>query len=162
VLGALLCDEPDPPPPGIPALAETNGSAVNTRAILAEHRANPACAGCHDAIDPIGLAMERWDPIGRYRPAELQGMIDESGGLPDGTPVVGITELQRAIAADPAFLRCATEKLYTWAHHRVPGPDDAAWIEALTTTYEADGGSLGALIRAIVRSPTFRSREVRP
>ncbi len=160
VLGALLCAEPDPPPPGIPPLGSTDGSAHDLRAQMEAHRANPVCASCHDAIDPIGFTMERFDQTGRYRPMDVVGEIDQSGAMPDGTAVNGPLELQAAIAADPEYLRCATTKAFTWAHHRVPTPTDEVWIDVIRDAMVQEGASLQALIQAIVKAPPFRSRQL--
>lgn len=160
VLGALLCAEPDPPPPGVPPLAPTDGTARDLRAQMEAHRTNPVCASCHDSIDPIGFTMERFDEVGRYSVAEAGGEIDQSGAMPDGTIVNGPLELQAAIAADPEYLRCATTKAFTWAHHRVPTPTDEVWIDVIRDAMVQDGASLQALIQAIVKAPPFRSRQL--
>ena len=57
---------------------------------MAQHRANPACAGCHSMMDPIGLALENFDAVGRWRTRSEAGTpIDASGALPDGTTFDG-------------------------------------------------------------------------
>ena len=57
------------------------------------HRANPACASCHKAMDPIGFAMENMDAIGAWRTVDAGAPIDASGQLTDGTPINGVSSL---------------------------------------------------------------------
>jgi len=55
-----------PPPPNVPELKETSKPA-SLRESLMQHRQDAACAVCHDRIDPLGFALERFDPVGRFR-----------------------------------------------------------------------------------------------
>ena len=162
VLDALLCAPPAAPPPGIPPLDPTATSPATVREALAAHRANPGCASCHDAIDPIGLALERYDEGGHYRPTQDGVQVDASGGLPGGVIVNGARELQDAIAADPAFDRCVAEKVFTWSHHRAPSADDEPTLDALAARFVGDGEALRALLRAVVHTDSFRLRQGAP
>ena len=78
----LLGSPPPPPPPNVPALEETEGAEdgrfLTVRERQAQHRANPACATCHNVIDPIGLSFENFDPTGAWR-------IRDGGNLVDGS-----------------------------------------------------------------------------
>ena len=70
VLENLLSAAPPPPPPDVPALkteGKDTGKTLTMRDAMIQHRANPACAGCHSRMDPIGFAMENFDGIGRWR-----------------------------------------------------------------------------------------------
>ena len=82
---------------------------------MAEHRANPACAGCHRLMDPVGFTFENYDAVGRWRTAEDGKPIDASGGLPDGSKFEGVAGLERAILSRPeVFAGVFTEKLLTY------------------------------------------------
>src|SRR4029077_1476644 len=91
VLTNLLGVPPQPPPPNIPPLEETSvdGKVLSLRARMERHRANPTCAGCHKAMDPIGFALESFDGIGRFRQTEEGAPIDTTGTLFNGTEVDG-------------------------------------------------------------------------
>ena len=93
------------------------GDAPTTvRAQMAVHRASAACAGCHDMIDPIGLALENFDGIGKYRAVYENALaIDTGGTLPGGKAVDGLDSLSSVLAADPQFLGCAVHKFGTYA-----------------------------------------------
>ena len=87
ILTNILGTPPTPPPPQVPQLKEKSagGKALTMRERVAEHRDNPACAGCHNLMDPVGFALEKYDAIGRSRTADEGIPIDASGSLPDGS-----------------------------------------------------------------------------
>ena len=98
----VILGTPPPPPPGVPALEETEGSTeegriLTTRERMEMHRANPTCNACHRFMDPVGLALDNFDVIGKWRTRENSAPLDTRGELWDGTPVSSPTELQRAL-----------------------------------------------------------------
>ncbi|MBV8728395.1 MAG: DUF1592 domain-containing protein, partial [Acidobacteriia bacterium] len=106
------------PPPNVPALESSNkeGKPLSVRQMLEMHRANPACAGCHARMDPLGLSLENFDAIGQWRTLDAGHVIDASGVLLDGTKVDGPRELRQALLAQkPQFVKAVTEKLLTYA-----------------------------------------------
>ncbi len=118
ILGNLMGVAPPPPPNGVPKLPEVHGveTAVSMRERMAQHRADPACAGCHKLMDPAGFAMENYDAVGRWRTHEKGKLIDASGGLPDGSNFTGLDGLQKALMSRPdAFVGTMTEKLLTYS-----------------------------------------------
>src|SRR5438105_1476719 len=96
VLTNLLGVPPQPPPPNVPSLPEAlvDGKVLSLRERMERHRANPVCAGCHKAMDPIGFALESFDGIGRSRKTEDGVAINTSGTLFNGAEVDGITGLR--------------------------------------------------------------------
>ena len=58
---------------------------MTMRQQMEAHRANPACAGCHKMMDPIGFAMENFDGIGKWRTEDAGQKVDASSQLTDGT-----------------------------------------------------------------------------
>ena len=95
VLDKMLGVELPPPPPDVPKLDESQGRAEETlRERLEQHRADPACATCHDRIDPIGFALENFDELGRWRDRDDGGEIDAVAVLADGKTVDGLTGLK--------------------------------------------------------------------
>jgi hypothetical protein len=168
VLGELLCEPVPPPDPNLDmAGAETDIAAgLSQRDVLARHRADPACAGCHALMDPIGLGLENYDAIGRYRTMDGMNAIDSAGTLPSGSNFTGPKELAALVAADPAFARCIVQKLYTYALGRAPdatpGHLDTATLPALSARLAASGYSFADLALGIVTSPTFLNRRGDP
>ena len=97
VLENLLASPPPPPPPNVPALkteGDKAGETLSMREAMVQHRANPACAGCHARMDPIGFAMENFDAVGQWRDSDAGKPIDVSSILPDGTEFNGMAGLK--------------------------------------------------------------------
>ena len=112
---------PPPPPPNVPALQEEiGGKPVSLRQAMEQHRTNPVCATCHVRMDPLGLALENFDAIGRWRTIGEDGTpIDASGSLPDGTHFEGVAGLRKlAVSRRDDLVRTLTEKLLMYATGR--------------------------------------------
>ncbi len=147
-----------PPPPNVPNLKESNTLAPATvRQRLAQHRDNPACASCHDLIDPIGFALENFDAVGRYREFDDTLAIDSRGSLPDGTELNSVDELEQGILARPSiFVRTLTEKLMTYALGRALVADDGPAIRRIVHESAVQDFKFSSIIHGIVFSDPFR------
>src|ERR1051326_8591973 len=106
ILANILGVPPPPPPATVPALQENHAidNRLTMRERLAQHRSNPACAGCHKLMDPAGFAMENYDAVGRWRDMADGKPIDASGSLPDGSTFQGVAGLQQALLKHPELL----------------------------------------------------------
>lgn len=161
VLENILGNPPPPPPPNVPALEETTtGQTLTMREAMEQHRANPVCASCHRVMDSLGLALEPFDAIGRWRtPNETKVPMDLTGVLPDGTTFEGPAGLKQALLAHPdRFVTTVTEKLLTYAIGRGVEYYDAAAVRAITRAAADNDYRLTTLILNIVKSPPFRMR----
>ena len=162
VLENVLGTPPPPPLPNVPALEENEaGKAARTlRERLAEHRANPVCATCHDVMDPIGLGLENFDAVGKWRTREPGGDIDAHGQLVDGTPDRRRrSALREALTADPEqFARVFTEKLLTYALGRGLEAYDMPTVRRIVREAEGDDYRFSALVKGIANSVPFRMR----
>jgi hypothetical protein len=161
ILSNLLGVPPPPPPPNVPALKETAsvGKTLSMRERLAEHRANPACAGCHKLMDPVGFAMENYDAVGRWRVAEDGKPIDNSGGLPDGSKFDGVAGLQKALLSRPdLFASTFTEKLLTYALGRGVEYYDAPAVRGVVRQAQGTDYKFSSFILGIVNSTPFQMR----
>jgi len=127
---------------------------------MAAHRANPTCAGCHSMIDPVGFAMENFDPTGRWRAIDAStAAIDASGQLPDGRTFNNIAELRSILTSQSAlFAGTVTEKLMTYAVGRGIEYYDMPAIRAIVRRTAADSYRLPSVILEIVKSPPFQMR----
>lgn len=164
VFSRLLCEHVDPPPPGVEGLPPPIEGETQ-RELMERHRADAACAGCHAVMDPIGFGLENYDGVGAYRTTDNGSAVDASGILPDGTPFDGGLELSVILGADPRFERCLTEKFMTFAMGRLfhrTDPLDAGWIDYLSNQALAHNGSFSGIIRSVVSSEAFRSRQPAP
>ena len=160
VLGA-----PPPPPPDVVPPFEENTEARKPRSVrerMEQHRANPACAGCHRMIDPAGLALENFDAIGGWRTRDggTRGTpIDASGQLVDGTAINGVIELRAALVREPRiFVQTLTERLLTYALGRGLSASDMPAVRTIARDAQRDGYRFSSIVLGIVRSVPFQMR----
>ena len=162
VLANLFGTPPRPPPPDVPDLeaGRPGAKAPTLRERLREHRDNPACAACHDAIDPPGFALENFDSIGRYRERDASwNAIDSTAVLPDGTRAQGIVGLKRALVAKPErFANTIAERLLTYALGRGLEPFDAPSVREIVARAADDGFRMQSLVVNVAQSYPFRTR----
>ena len=162
VLENLLGAPPPPPPPGAGALDESPEAAAGAslRERLELHRRDPACAVCHRAMDGLGFALEPFDAVGRLRERDGSFPVDARAELPDGRRFEGPLGLSGILREDPAFLRCLTEKLLTYALGRGLGRKDRPTVEAVLARLDPERPTMLELLRGIVGSEAFRKRRV--
>ena len=161
VLDNILGVPPPPPPPNVPALEETKAAMkkMTVRERLAEHRRNPACAGCHKLMDPVGFALENYDAVGRWRRAEDGVPVDVSGGLPDGAQFAGVAGLEKALLTRPElFATTVTEKLLTYALGRGVELTDSPAVRQIVRQAQRNNFRFSSLIEGIAGSPSFQMR----
>ncbi len=161
ILENLLGTPPPPPPPNVPPLREEKSDAVlSMRERMVQHRRNPACAACHALMDPVGLSLENFDAIGRWRTL-TDGFepIDASGSFPDGTTFDGVAGLRQALMrrADQ-FVRTLTEKLLTYALGRAVEHYDQPAVRAVERAAARDDYRFSSLVLGIVNSTPFQMR----
>jgi hypothetical protein len=158
VLDAMLGTPPPPPPPNVPTLVEHSAGQPQTmRERLAQHRQNPACAGCHSRIDPIGFALENYDALGQWRTEDAGGPIDNTGELPDGTKFAGPDKLKAVLLEKKdLFLRNLTNRMLGYALGRGLTRNDSCTVDSIMAQLAANDYRSQALIEAIVMSPPFR------
>jgi hypothetical protein len=163
VLENLLASAPPPPPANVPAL-KTEGSepgkTLTVREALTEHRANPACAGCHARMDPIGFAMENFDAVGRWRDRDAGQPINTSGVLPDGTRLDGMAGLKKALRSHPEqFVSTLAAKLLMYAAGRNIQYYDQPAIRRIVREAAANNNTFASLVLGVVTSAPFQMRE---
>jgi uncharacterized protein DUF1588/uncharacterized protein DUF1592/uncharacterized protein DUF1585 len=162
ILGKLMGTPPTPPPPDVDVgdLSNVKGEPAKTvRARLEGHRTRPGCNQCHGVIDPIGLAMENFDAIGRWRDAdaEAKAPIDAKTVLPNGRPIEGPVQLREALfGGRDVFVRAFTEKLVMYALGRELKAYDMPQVRAIVRRAAAQNYTLSAIVSGIVSSDAFR------
>jgi hypothetical protein len=165
ILENLLGSAPPSPPPNVPPLPEnTNGQGVaavatSVRERMTNHRANQPCKGCHQLMDPIGLALENFDGVGRWRNTDSGSKIDASGQLVDGTPIDGVETLRNALLSRPdAFVQTMTEKLLMYAVGRASHSYDMPAIRVITREAARNNYRFSSLVAGVVNSDAFQMR----
>lgn len=159
VLGNLLCQEAPAPPPNVPKL-EVAGKDLdngNIRQVLEEHRVRKDCATCHALFDPFGLALEKFDAIGRFRTTYGDGSTINASTELDGVAFEGLDGAADIVSKNPEFTACFAHKLFTYGLGRKPSDEDAKWIAQMEESWVAGGPTVHRLIDALTQSVPFRN-----
>ena len=165
VVRRLLGEAIPPPPANVPELPadEAKLGDFTLRETLARHRADMACAGCHERFDAIGLAFEGYGPVGEARTKDLGGRpVDTRATFPGGGEGSGVEGLRAYLGAHRRgeFVENLCRKLLAFALGRGLLPSDDAAIAAMRSRLAADGDRFGGLVEVIVTSPQFRNKRV--
>ncbi len=166
ILEQILGSPPPAPPPDVPELAEQTreeverGQADSVRTRLEAHRANAACASCHNIMDPIGLSLENFDAIGAWRTTDESGaVIDASSELVDGTRVDGPSSLRAALLRySDQFVRTFTENLMVYGLGRGVEYFDMPVVRSITREAARDDYRFSAIVMGIVNSAPFQMK----
>jgi mono/diheme cytochrome c family protein len=163
VLQTLFNDPPAPPPADVPPLEEDGAAITGTvRQVLQKHRENVQCAGCHDKIDPLGLALENFNAVGVWRAKEGDFPIDSSGVLLNGASFKNIDEFRTALNAKRAdFRKAFVEKLLIYALGRGLEYADKYAVEDICTQVARQDDRFVSVILAIVESDLFQKRKAK-
>ena len=165
VMEVLMGSPPPPPPPNVPDLEKTEGAKegrlLTTRERMEIHRANATCKSCHQFIDPIGLALDNFDVMGRWRIRENGAPLDTRGDYYDGTRITSPAELQAAMLKRPVpLMRSFTQNLMAYALGRRVEWYDAPTVRRIELAARANNYRLNDFIFGVVRSDAFRMRKV--
>ena len=163
VLETLLGTPPAPPPPGVEVKLDQppvpGAAAATLRQRMEQHAANPSCAACHGVIDPIGIALENFDSIGKWRDTAAGQPVDAVTTLWDGTRLDGAADLRRALLArSPQFAETVAEKLLAYGLGRKVEYHDMPAIRSIVGNARARNYRLRELIKGVALSPAFQRR----
>ena len=162
ILENILGTPPPSPPADVPPLKETGegGKPMSLRALLEQHRANPACATCHRIMDPLGFSLENFDATGKWRVKEPTGVVDASGQLADGTPVDGPAALRKAILKNPEqFVRTMTEKMLTYGLGRGLEYYDMPVVRSIARDAAGQNYRFSSIVMGIIKSTPFQMKK---
>jgi uncharacterized protein DUF1592/uncharacterized protein DUF1588/uncharacterized protein DUF1587/uncharacterized protein DUF1585/uncharacterized protein DUF1595 len=167
VLEVLLGAPPPPPPPNVPLFEETkavaNGKTLSVRERMEQHRKDPTCNSCHRNMDPIGLALENFDPTGAWRIKDNEVPVDPEGALYDGTTLDGPAALRAALLKhSDVLVRVFTENLMTYAIGRRIEYYDMPAIRAIVRDAARNDNRMSSFILGVVNSAAFRMSKADP
>lgn len=158
VRGAMLC-QPLPAPDQFDIQPLDVDPNTSVREQLAAHREQPACAACHDLIDPPGLAFEYLDGDGRWRATDGGSPVDATAILNatdvDG-PVDGVPDLAWRLVDSGMVHRCFSTQWFRFAHGRRESSSDGCSIETTTQSFHASGLDMRELVLSTTTAPAFR------
>lgn len=152
----LLCDTIPPPPANVnTGLPEPSQTARTLRERMQPHLQDPVCKSCHILLDPIGLGLENFDAVGRYRAKEVGAVIDASGDL-DGVKFADARALSKAIHDSPKFAPCIVRKVFSYATGFRPADADVNTLRTLHWDFRDSGYRMRELMKFVAMSPAFR------
>jgi len=165
VLDAITGTPPHAPPPAIPALVENvpGGKPLTVRARMEMHRSQPSCNACHGIMDPMGLSLENFDAVGRWRSKDYDTgtAIDASGKMADGTAIEGPDDLRRALTARPQqFVQTLTRNLMAYALGRTLDYHDMPTVRRIVRDASLQDNRFSSILLGIVNSPAFQMKRV--
>jgi hypothetical protein len=163
----LICFEVPQPPANLnvePVVLKPN---MTTRERFSEHRKDPACAGCHVYIDPLGFAFEHFDGVGKWRDMDAGKAIDATGevtGTDVDGPFDGAVALANKLAGSQKVRACVSNHWFRYAYGRDITDADACTKQTLEKAFEKSGGDFKELVLALTQTDAFmfRSQGVAP
>lgn len=163
ILENILGDAPPPAPPGVPPLEESTKdvTGLSLRERLELHRKDPGCASCHKAMDPLGMGLENFDAVGRWREKDGEKPVDASGDLPSGDKFSGPAELMTIIRSrQEKFSRTLIERLLVYSLGRGLEYYDKCAVDQTLDLMKERGNRFSALVEGIVTSDAFLKKSL--
>jgi len=157
ILEHLLCEPPAEAPAGTPDFVNPDRPETG-RALVDSIHAQASCAGCHDALDGAGVALEAFDELGTLRTVYPNGTPVDARGTFAGVSVNGEAALAAAVGSDPRLLSCVSRRLLSFAVNRALVDSDTPYANQILTQWQAGSPTLRALIKAVVTNDTFKFR----
>jgi hypothetical protein len=158
----LFCSPPPPPPANVVAqIKEPDGNST-TRERFEQHRADPACAGCHALMDPLGLGFENYDGIGIWRTMDGGRVVDARGDIVNtqdlNGPFTGAIELTTKLAASAQVRDCMVRQLFRYAFARGETDADQCTLASLGAALTGANGNVRELMVALTQTDPFLFR----
>nr|MBI1231957.1 DUF1592 domain-containing protein [Cytophagales bacterium] len=161
VMEEILGISPPPPPPDVSELPDDEGlhEDLGLRALLERHRSNPACQSCHEKMDPLGIGLENFDAVGRWRDSYGNIPIDASGVLSTGEKFKGPEDLKLLLLDEKEkFSRNLTIKFLSYAVGRGVLFTDETAIRELSDNLVLNNFEPKGFISELVKSYPFRMK----
>ena len=161
VLENMLGTVPNPPPPDVEPLEPDIRGATTIRELLAKHRTIATCNECHRSIDPLGFALENYNPIGmfRYNYGNKKPKVNAADVMADGTEFDGIVSFKKIMMGKKdQFAHCLTEKMLTYATGRTLEASDRPEIDRIVGELKGQGYGLKDLVMLVATSEPFLTK----
>ncbi|MEO8181846.1 MAG: DUF1592 domain-containing protein [Deltaproteobacteria bacterium] len=159
ILNRLMCRKISlPTDPAILAMVKVpdDASGATARERFSKHSSQPVCRSCHQFLDPIGFALENYDPIGQYRAEENGVTIDASTQMPgSGETVVGGVELAHWLAETSDTQDCFASHWLEFASGRTLGQDSQCTRAAVNAAFEESGYNVKEMLLALTQTDSF-------
>ncbi len=158
----LLCDTVPPPPPNVSTEAPTVEPGSTGKDRFKQHTADPACAGCHGLMDPIGFGFENFDTVARYRDEEGGKPVDATGELVGSDvngPFDGVVALASKLASSEEVGACYAKQWFRYGYGREEMEADACTIAEIDSKFSASGGNIKELLVTLTQTDAFLYRK---
>jgi hypothetical protein len=137
--------------------AGDNEKVLSVRERMEAHRANPACNACHQIMDPIGMALENYDPVGLWRTRDGGFTIDPTGKMYEGSKLDGPVSVRQAVVShSDAFLGNFAQNLLAYGVGRVLDYRDMPMVRTIARDAAKSNNRFSAFVIGIVKSPLFQ------
>lgn len=161
ILKKVNCETLGSPPPAVGTLEEIE-SGLNIRQTLAAHQRNPSCAACHSRMDPLGLAFENFNSVGKWRTMDGVHPVEPAGELLSGFKFNTAEELVENLAVGAQFEQCFVKQVSMYAFGRELTPAEKCFTDSLVSQFPSQQQmTLNSLVEALVLSPYFKTSQVR-
>lgn len=158
----LLCQLLPPPPNNIQIKAPDPDPNATTRERFSEHSTNPACAGCHHLMDPIGFGFESYDGVGKWRDSDQGLPIDASGAIYESEdvdgPFDGPVELAHKLAESDQVRACVVKQWFRFGYGRAEEKADSCSLSKIQEAFRASGYNIKELLVALTQTDAFLYR----
>lgn len=167
VLENILGTPPPPPPPDVEPISPDLRGVKTLKEQLATHRNQAACRSCHVKIDPMGFALESFDPIGRWRDrypkvdkkAKQAPPIETATVLANGREIKDLVEFKAMLLErEQQVAHCLTEKMLTYASGRRLEITDRGEVDRIVSELKGKGNRLRDLVHLVVQSKVFLNK----
>jgi hypothetical protein len=158
VVNKLLCRKISlPTDPAILAMVQipSDTSGATARERFSKHSSQPVCSGCHQFLDPIGFALENFDPVGQYRTQENGVTIDATSTVPGLGPVSGPVELVQKIASSEEAQTCFASHWMDFGYGRTMGAGDECTVAGVDASFKSSGYNVKQLLLALTQTDAF-------
>ncbi|MEP6652868.1 MAG: DUF1592 domain-containing protein [Myxococcales bacterium] len=164
----LTCETFPAPPNNAQAVeaAISLPANANNRLRSVQRNMNATCMACHSLIDPLGLAFDSFDELGRYRTINKDGTpVDATGNFvkPVSPELAGgfssLQELGARLGSSPAVQQCVARQFFRFNYGRLDGTADDCAIGGVMNHWKP-GMDLRTLLLEIVSADEFRFRRV--
>ncbi len=160
----FLCTPLAPPPPDVDVLPPALDPNATTRERFDQHRSDPACAGCHILIDPLGFGFEHYDGVGAWRDTDAGKPVDASGEVVATMDIDGefdgAVELSHILAGSEQVRTCVARQWFSFGLGRTPAEDDSCSYDAIGAAFAASDYDIHELLVTMVTTDSFRYRRL--
>ena len=158
----LMCDTLPLPPNDLVIEPPELDPEKTTKEQFEEIGANPACAGCHTLMNPIGFIFENYDGTGQWRDQQNGKDIDATGEVVRTDDIDGVydgaVELASALASSTQVQECVSSQWFRFAYNRTVTSDDSCSIEQLNDVFRSSSFNIRALLVALTQTNAFLYR----